>query len=98
MCNLYSITTSQEAIRALFRVMNCYVGNLPPMQASSRTGFRRSTRWAWRSRLSGPKYDRPVPFGVLGVDRHNYPWYVAVAPAGCFAQKTTGPSAEAPGP
>jgi hypothetical protein len=39
MCNLYSITTSQEAIRALFRVMNCYVGNLPPMQASSRTGF-----------------------------------------------------------
>jgi hypothetical protein len=25
-CNLYSITTSQEAIRALFRVMNRYVG------------------------------------------------------------------------
>ena len=31
MCNLYSITTNQEAIRALFRVMNCYVGNLPAM-------------------------------------------------------------------
>src|ERR1051325_8089466 len=31
MCNLYSITTNQEAIRALFRVMNRYVGNLPPM-------------------------------------------------------------------
>jgi hypothetical protein len=31
MCNLYSITTSQAAIIALFRVMNCYVGNLPPM-------------------------------------------------------------------
>jgi hypothetical protein len=30
MCNLYSITTNQEAIRALFRVMNRYVGNLPP--------------------------------------------------------------------
>jgi putative SOS response-associated peptidase YedK len=30
-CNLYSITTNQEAIRALFRVMNRYVGNLPPM-------------------------------------------------------------------
>ena len=31
MCNLYSITTSQEAIRALFRVMNRYAGNLAPM-------------------------------------------------------------------
>ena len=31
MCNLYSITTNQEAIRALFCVMNRYVGNLPAM-------------------------------------------------------------------
>src|SRR5215217_845678 len=31
MCNLYSITTNQEAVRALFRVINRYVGNLPPM-------------------------------------------------------------------
>src|SRR3954447_6135538 len=31
MCNLYSITIDQEAIRALFRVINRYVGNLPPM-------------------------------------------------------------------
>jgi len=31
MCNLYSITTNQEAIRALFRVINRYVGNLSPM-------------------------------------------------------------------
>ena len=31
MCNLYSITTNQAAIAALFRVMNRYVGNLPPM-------------------------------------------------------------------
>jgi hypothetical protein len=30
-CNLYSITTNQEAISRLFRVMNRYVGNLPPM-------------------------------------------------------------------
>ena len=29
MCNLYSI--NQEAIRRLFRVVNQYVGNLPPM-------------------------------------------------------------------
>jgi hypothetical protein len=31
MWNLYSITTNQAAIIALFRVMNRYVGNLPPM-------------------------------------------------------------------
>ena len=31
MCNLYSITTNQVGIAALFRVMNRYVGNLPPM-------------------------------------------------------------------
>ena len=31
MCNLYSITTNQAAIIGLFRVMNRYVGNLPPM-------------------------------------------------------------------
>jgi hypothetical protein len=31
MCNLYSITTNQAAIAALFRVVNRHVGNLPPM-------------------------------------------------------------------
>src|ERR1700737_4743989 len=31
MCNLYSITTNQAAIIALFRVLNRYVRNLPPM-------------------------------------------------------------------
>jgi hypothetical protein len=31
MCNLYSITTNQEAIRRLFRDVNRYVGNLAPM-------------------------------------------------------------------
>jgi putative SOS response-associated peptidase YedK len=31
MCNLYSITTNQSAIIALFRAMNHDVGNLPPM-------------------------------------------------------------------
>jgi putative SOS response-associated peptidase YedK len=31
MCNLYSITTNQAAIIALFGVMSRYVGNLPPM-------------------------------------------------------------------
>jgi putative SOS response-associated peptidase YedK len=31
MCNLYSITTNQAAISALFRVLNRYVGNVAPM-------------------------------------------------------------------
>jgi hypothetical protein len=31
MCNLYSITTNQEAISRLFRVVNRYVSNLAPM-------------------------------------------------------------------
>jgi putative SOS response-associated peptidase YedK len=31
MCNLYSITTNQEAIIRLFRVINRYAGNLAPM-------------------------------------------------------------------
>jgi putative SOS response-associated peptidase YedK len=31
MCNLYSITTNQAAISALFRGVNRYVGNLAPM-------------------------------------------------------------------
>jgi putative SOS response-associated peptidase YedK len=30
-CNLYSIITNQAAIAALFRVIDPYVGNLPPM-------------------------------------------------------------------
>ena len=31
MCNLCSITTNQQAIRALFRVVSRYAGKLPPM-------------------------------------------------------------------
>ena len=31
MCNLYSITTNQEAIQRLFRVVNRYAGNLAPI-------------------------------------------------------------------
>jgi len=31
MCNLYSITTNQAAIAALFRVVSRYVGNLAPI-------------------------------------------------------------------
>jgi hypothetical protein len=30
-CNLCSITTNQDAIASLFRVLSQYVGKLPPM-------------------------------------------------------------------
>jgi hypothetical protein len=33
MCNLYSITTNQAAISAIFRVVNRYAGNPRPMQS-----------------------------------------------------------------
>ncbi len=33
MCNLYSITRNQEAIRRLFRVNRDMAGNLPPLPA-----------------------------------------------------------------
>jgi len=41
MCNLYSITTNQAAIAALFRVVNRYVGNLAPMPGIRRLRKRR---------------------------------------------------------
>jgi putative SOS response-associated peptidase YedK len=31
MCNLHSITTNQDAIQRLFRMVDRYVGNLQPM-------------------------------------------------------------------
>ena len=42
MCNFYSITTNQAAIIALFRVINRYVGNLPPMPGVFSPGLHRS--------------------------------------------------------
>jgi hypothetical protein len=36
MCNLYSITTDQAAIAALFGVMNQHAGNLPTMPRQAR--------------------------------------------------------------
>jgi hypothetical protein len=48
MCNLYSITTNQAAIIALFRVVNRYVGNLAPMPgvfSDYPAPVVRNTRW-----------------------------------------------------
>src|SRR3954451_18562893 len=66
MCNLYSITTNQEAITRLFRVINCYVGNLAPMPgvfpdypapviSNIETGTEMTLmRWGMPPRTGGP--------------------------------------------
>jgi hypothetical protein len=48
MCNLYPITTNQEAIRALFRVMNRYVANLPPVRRDNQDGNPATIRMRMR--------------------------------------------------
>jgi len=48
MCNLYSITTNQAAIIALFRVINHHVGNLPPMPGGRSFAGARTIRQAMR--------------------------------------------------
>jgi putative SOS response-associated peptidase YedK len=68
MCNLYSVTTNQAAIIALFRVTRRYVGNLPPMPGvfpdypapvvRNAVGDRELTMMRWachrRCRTGGP--------------------------------------------
>jgi hypothetical protein len=51
MCSLYSITTNQAAIAALFRVVNRYVGNLAPMPGVFPDYPAPSGRVAWRDWL-----------------------------------------------
>jgi hypothetical protein len=54
MSNLYSITTNQAAIAALFRVMNRYVGNLPPPPRTGGppvTNIRNTSSPHWRGWL-----------------------------------------------
>jgi hypothetical protein len=60
MCNLYSITTNQAVIIALFRVVNRYVGNLPPVPGVLR--MKKSTR-VLLTAISAP------PFVVAGTAR-----------------------------
>jgi hypothetical protein len=67
MCNLYSITTNQAAIIALFRVVNRYVGNLAPMPSCAgptrRTARRQHDHDARASRIrtSRPRANIPRP-------------------------------------
>jgi hypothetical protein len=56
MCNLYSITTNQAAILALFRVVNRCVGNLPPMPGvSPRCAFLELLRTTFTYPETGPQ-------------------------------------------
>jgi hypothetical protein len=43
MCNLYSMTKGQAAIRAIARAMRAIAGNLPPLPAIFPTRWRRSS-------------------------------------------------------
>jgi putative SOS response-associated peptidase YedK len=79
MCNLYSITTNQAAIIALFRVVNRYVGNLPPMPGVfpdfpapvvRNVGAERELammRWACRRHLAPAAH----PSLTSGIRRHH---------------------------
>jgi putative SOS response-associated peptidase YedK len=60
MCNLYSITTNQAAIIALFRVMNRYVGNLPPMPGV----FSRLSRADNQERRRRTRADHTMRWGM----------------------------------
>ena len=72
MCNLYSITTNQAAIIALFRVVNRYVGNLAPMPGvfpdypSPRSGTMTMVGYA-----AAATHRRPT--------RHQHPQHVVAA-------------------
>ena len=56
---LYSITTNQAAIAALFRVINRYVGNLAPMPGVFPDYPAPVVRNAGADREKVPKIDRP---------------------------------------
>ena len=64
-CNLYSITTNEEAIRALFRVMNRYVGNLAPMPGVFPDYPAPTRRIRWR-RSCSDEQTKTVQSGACG--------------------------------
>jgi putative SOS response-associated peptidase YedK len=80
MCNLYSITTNQAAIITLFRVVNRYVGNLPPMPGVFPDYPAPVVRNAGAEReLIMMRWGMPPPPSKRRTARHQYPQYFVVA-------------------
>src|SRR3981081_1846024 len=91
MCNLYSIITNQAAIIALFRVINRYVGNLPPMPGVfpdypapvlRNAGAQRERHGGWRTRADNDALGNAAPAEVRRPVGHQHPQYVITALAG----------------
>jgi len=83
MCNLYSITTNQEAIRALFRVINRYVGNLPPMPGVfSRLSRARGPQCWCRPRDRHDALGNAAAIAHGRPTRHEHPQHFLAALAG----------------
>jgi putative SOS response-associated peptidase YedK len=81
--NLYSITTNQTAIIALFRVINSYVGNLSPMPRGFPTNLPPVVRNAGAEReLTMMRWDMPPPpkFGGPPVTKIRAHWRGWVKP------------------
>ena len=83
MCNLYSITTNQAAIIALFRVVNRYVGNLPPMPGVFPDYPAPVVRNAGADReLTMMRWGMPPPPKFGRAAGHQHPQHVVTALAG----------------
>ena len=77
MCNLYSITTNHAAIIALFRVINRYIGNLPPMPGV----FPDYPAPVIRNKDTGRelamiRWGMPPPFKTGGAPGHEHPQHI----------------------
>jgi putative SOS response-associated peptidase YedK len=69
MCNLYSLTKGQAAIRAFFRVSRDLTGNLPPMPAIFPDGMAPIVRGAGERQMEMMRWGMPCPpqFGMVPV-------------------------------
>jgi putative SOS response-associated peptidase YedK len=95
MCNLYSITTNQAAIIALFRVINRYVGNLPPMSGVFPDYPAPVVRDTGAEReMVLMRWGMPPPPRTGGPPGHEHPQHVVAALAGMpqAGEPVLGPS------